>query len=197
MDVFGITGSVGVGKSTVANFFRSFHFPVFDADEAVRKLYQCPEIIDQIKQVFPDAVDQNSINKQKLAACVVGDHDALDRLEAILHPPIRHQEINFISRCYYRRQPVCALDIPLLFETGAHRIMDHVITVWVPDHIQRQRVINRPHMDDKKLQFIRQRQLPQVVKKHAADFTILSGLGRRNAYHQFMNIMNEVSLFHA
>lgn len=191
MEIFGITGSIGVGKSTVADFFKRDGHPVFDADDTVRQLYRRPSVIDKINNEFPTVVEGGQINKSKLANHIFGNHIAFNRLEAILHPLVRRKEIGFIKRCYYDRAAVCALDIPLLFETGAQDLMDWVITVWVPDHIQRQRVLNRRHMNEERLQFIRQRQLPQAVKKQAADFTICSGLGKRMAYHQYQSILSK------
>ncbi len=179
MRVLGVTGSIGMGKSTVCRMLRSLGVPVHDADAAVHRL-MAPggRATDRIARAFGDVVaDDGGIDRGRLGTRVIGDDAALRRLERILHPLVRAEELAFLRRCRLRKVPVVALDIPLLFETRGERRCDAVFVVSAPPFLQRQRVLRRPGMTEAKFQGILRRQMPDAEKRKRADVVIPSGLG--------------------
>jgi dephospho-CoA kinase len=193
MIVLGLTGSIAMGKSTAARTFRSFGLPVFDADAAVHRLLGPGGAgVAPVGAAFPDCAGDRAIDRPRLGRRVFGDPAALARLEAILHPLVRAEQNRFLARCRARGERVAVLDIPLLYETGAERVLDAVAVVSAPAFLQSQRVLRRPGMTPARLAAIRARQLPDREKRRRADFVIPTGLDRRRAIDAIAAIIDRL-----
>lgn len=192
MFVLGLTGSIGMGKSTTSAFFREAGIPVHDADAAVHRLYSGAAVAP-IAAIFPDAVVDGRVDRTKLAAVVLKDGAAMKRLEAIVHPLVGEAERQFRCRAQASGQSLAVLDIPLLLETGGERRVDAVAVVSAPAAIQRARVLARPGMTEDKLAAILARQLPDAEKRRRAHFVIESGLGLDAARRQVEDIVRALA----
>ena len=171
MKTLALTGSIGMGKSTVAAMFAAHGIPVFDADAEVRRLQgRGGALVDRIEQRFPGTTDAGAVDREALAAAVLGQPQELAALEALTHPAGHAARTRFITE--HRDAPALLFDIPLLFETGGERVFDHVIVVSAPASLQRERVLARPGMTEAKLDAILARQLPDSEKRARADFVI-------------------------
>lgn len=179
MVILGLTGSIGMGKSTAAADFRRLRVAVHDADETVHAL-MAPggAAFDQICQVFPGVRSKVGIDRKRLGDLVFADMAALKKLEAILHPLVRKQKTEFLKRSALRRQNLVVLDVPLLFETGGEAKCDAVVVVTAPTFVQRARVMARPGMTTEKFKSILAKQVPDLIKRRSADFVVQTGLGR-------------------
>jgi dephospho-CoA kinase len=178
MRILGLTGSIGMGKSTTAKIFRRHHIPVFDADGAVHSLLaKGGKAVPAIARAFPQAVIDDAVDRARLGAQVFGDPARLARLEAILHPMVRDAQNAFLSRCRRRRVPWVVLDVPLLLEKTGWRVCDRVAVVTAPAFLQAQRVLARPGQSSQRLAQIRRAQMSDSDKRRAADFIIPTGLG--------------------
>ena len=179
MVILGLTGSIGMGKSTAAADFRRLRVAVHDADETVHAL-MAPggAAFDQICQVFPGVRSKVGIDRKRLGDLVFADMAALKKLEAILHPLVRKQKTEFLKRSALRRQNLVVLDVPLLFETGGEAKCDAVVVVTAPTFVQRARVMARPGMTTEKFESILAKQVPDLIKRRSADFVVQTGLGR-------------------
>ena len=166
-----LTGSIGMGKSTVADMFAKAGIPVFDADAEVRRM-QGPggSLVAAIGAAFPAALVDGQLDRDRLAAIVLADPAKLAMLESIVHPAVALARDEFIGR--NRASPALLFDIPLLFETAGERQFDKVVVVSAPAEVQRQRVLERPGMTEAKLAWILARQLPDADKQARADFVI-------------------------
>lgn len=171
MKSLALTGSIGMGKSTVAAMFADAGIPVFDADATVRAL-QGPggRLVPLIEARFPGTTKQGAVDRDALSAAVLHDPDELAALEAIVHPAVHHERTRFIVE--HGNAPALLFDIPLLFETGGDAAFDHVIVVSAPAALQRERVLARPGMTQAKMEHILSRQLPDADKRARADFVI-------------------------
>lgn len=179
MLVLGLTGSIGMGKSTAARMLVRLGVPVHDSDAAVHRLLaRGGAAVAPIGEAFPGVVADGAVDRGALGARVFADPPALKRLEAILHPLVRRSQQAFLTRCARRRVPLAVLDIPLLFEAGNDRRVDAVAVVTAPRFVQRARVLARPGMTAGKFASILARQMPDAEKRRRADFTIPTGLGR-------------------
>lgn len=178
MIILGLTGSIGMGKSTATRMFRRHGVPVFDADAVVHRL-QGPggKALPLIEAAFPGTTGPEGLNRQKLGAMVFGNPAALKRLEAIIHPMVHAARQNWLAAQARARRPLVVLDVPLLFESGGWRVCDATAVVTAPFHIQRQRVLSRPGMTEEKFRQILAKQMPDREKRSRADFIIPSGLG--------------------
>jgi dephospho-CoA kinase len=166
-----LTGSIAMGKSTVAAMFERAGIPVFDADAVVRKLQgEGGELVDRIGSQFPGTVRNGVLDRQKLATLVLEDPGQLRVLERMVHPAVLKARREFISQ--HAEAPALLFDIPLLFETGGEKGFDKVVVVSAPEEIQRERVLQRPGMSQDKLDSILKRQLPDSEKRARADFVI-------------------------
>ncbi|WP_419807724.1 dephospho-CoA kinase [Sphingomonas sp.] len=167
----GLTGSIGMGKSTVAAMFADMGVPVFDADAAVHRL-QGPagRVVAAIEADFPGTTGARGVNRTALAEAVLGDMAAIKRLEAIVHPAVGEERAAFVAA--HTAAPLVVFDIPLLFETGGDRAVDRVVVVSAAAPVQRARVLARPGMTATKLDAILARQLPDADKRARADFVI-------------------------
>ncbi|MEG3176750.1 dephospho-CoA kinase [Sphingomonas sp. RB3P16] len=170
----GLTGSIGMGKSTVAALFGAAGVPVFDADAAVHRL-QGPDgaLVAAIEAAFPGATGPGGVDRALLGPMVLGNPTALARLEAIVHPAVGEARARFVAR--HAQAPLILFDVPLLFETGGESRVDHVVVVSAPLEIQRARVLTRPGMTPEKLDAILARQLPDREKVARADFVVPTG----------------------
>jgi dephospho-CoA kinase len=169
-----LTGSIGMGKSTVARMFERAGIPVFDADAEVRAL-QGPggALVDRIGDRFPGTVEDGALDRDKLREIVLEDPALLAELEGIVHPAVRDAREAFIDR--NRAAPALLFEIPLLFETGGDKDFDKVVVVSAPAEVQRARVLERPGMTADKLKSILDRQMPDSEKRRRADFVVDTG----------------------
>jgi len=180
MVVLGLTGSIGMGKTTAAHWLRRLGVPVHDADAEVHRLLREDRAaIAAVGAAFPGVTRSGAVDRVELGRRVFGDEAALRRLEAILHPRVQLAASGFLRRAAAARHPVVALDIPLLFETNGDRRCDGVIVVSAPGFVQTARVLHRPGMTPQRLRAIRARQMPDAVKQRLADFVVPTGLDRR------------------
>lgn len=187
MRVVGLTGSVGMGKSTTASMLRRLGLPVYDADAAVHALLAPGgAAVAPVLAGFPDVADEHGgIDRKRLGQAVFGIPAALAQLEAILHPMVRSREKRFRDAARRRRVPLLVLDVPLLFETGGDRRCDSVIVVTAPLFLQRQRMAARG-VRESRLRDILRRQMPDAEKRRRADIVIRTGIGRRPALRQLI-----------
>ncbi|HEY7665677.1 MAG TPA: dephospho-CoA kinase [Xanthobacteraceae bacterium] len=192
MFILGLTGSVGMGKSTTARFFAEEGVPVHDADAVVHRLYE-GEAAAAIEAAFPGTTTARKVDRDKLAARVLGDPAALKRLEAIVHPLVRAAEHRLIAEAEARGERVAVLDIPLLFESGADERVDAVVVVSAPPEVQRARVLERSGMSVDKLEAILARQLPDNEKRARADFVVDTSQGFEAARAQVRAILAAVA----
>jgi dephospho-CoA kinase len=171
MITLALTGSIGMGKSTVAAMFAEAGIPTFDADAVVRQL-QGPggRLVPPIEARFPGTTRGGAVDREALSATVLGDRDALAALEAIVHPAVHHERTRFIVE--HADAPALLFDIPLLFETGGDEAFDKVIVVSARPELQRERVLSRPGMTEQKFEQILSRQLPDEEKRARADFVV-------------------------
>jgi dephospho-CoA kinase len=176
MLVLGLTGSVGMGKSTTAGFFVEAGVPVHDADAAVHRLY-AGEAVPLIEAAFPGTTSDGTVDRTLLARRVLGDPAALKRLEAIVHPLVQASERRFLADAEARGDKVVVLDIPLLFETAGEQRVDAVVVVSAPAEVQRKRVMERPGMTAEKFDAILAQQMPDAEKRRRADFVVDTSQG--------------------
>jgi dephospho-CoA kinase len=194
MIVLGLTGSIGMGKSTAARMFRRLHIPVHDADAAVHRLMgKGGRAVAAIQAAFPGTVVAGRVDRPALGAKVFGHPAELRRLENILHPLVQAEAQRFIRTQRMRRRQMVVLDIPLLFETNGQRRCDAVIVVSAPRFLQRARVLARPRMTPARLAEIEALQMPDREKRRRADFVIETGLGYRPALAQLRQILRQVT----
>jgi dephospho-CoA kinase len=171
MITLALTGSIGMGKSTVSAMFADAGIPTFDADAVVRAL-QGPggQLVPQIESRFPGTTRDGVVDREALSTAVLGDRDELAALEAIVHPAVHHERTRFIVE--HADSPALLFDIPLLFETGGDAAFDKVIVVSAGAELQRERVLARPGMSEEKFEQILARQLPDEEKRARADFVV-------------------------
>jgi dephospho-CoA kinase len=192
MFILGLTGSLGMGKSTTAGFFAEAGVPVHDADAVVHRLYE-GEAVAAIETAFPGATVAGKVDRGKLAAQVVDNPAALRKLEAIVHPLVSAAKERFLRDAHARGARVVLLDIPLLFETGGDQRVDAVVVVSAPGDTQRQRVLERPGMTADKLDALLARQMPDSEKRRRADFVVDTSQGFEAARAQVREILRAVA----
>jgi dephospho-CoA kinase len=190
--VLGVTGSIGMGKSTTARLFAEAGVPVHDSDEAVHRLY-AGAAAPLVEQAFPGTVVEGVVDRARLAQHVVGDQQAIVRLEGIVHPLVRADADAFLARHRAANAPLVVLDIPLLFETGGTGRVDKIAVVTAPAEMQRNRVLSRPGMTPEKFDAILARQTPDHEKRRRADFVIDTGRGVEAARAQVHAIIGELT----
>ncbi|GLQ35531.1 dephospho-CoA kinase [Amylibacter marinus] len=171
--LLGLTGSIGMGKSTTAEMFRDAEIAVWDADAAVHELYTTDtETIEKIHDIAPIAVTADGVDRQALSRCLQADKELFPKLETIVHEAIRTHRAAFIEACQTTGQKMAVLDIPLLFETGAQDWLDAVLVVSVDADVQKARVMERPGMTEDVFAMILSRQTPDGEKRARADYVI-------------------------
>jgi dephospho-CoA kinase len=190
MFILGLTGSIGMGKTTTARLFAEAGVPVHDADAAVHRLY-AGEAVAAVEAAFPGTTRDGKVDRSALAARVLDDEAAIKRLEAIVHPLVRQSEARFLAHA--AGAPVVVLDIPLLFETGGDARVDAVVVVSAPAEVQRARVLERPGMTQAKLDAILAKQMPDSEKRARAHFVVDSGRGVDSARAQVRGILRALA----
>ncbi|SFD60870.1 dephospho-CoA kinase [Bosea sp. CRIB-10] len=190
--LLGLTGSIGMGKSTTSAMFRAAGVPVHDADQAVHDLY-AGAAAPQIEAAFPGSTTNGVVDRARLSAAVLGRPEALTKLEAIVHPLVRAKEQAFLAEARRSGATVAVLDIPLLLETGAEGRYDAVVVVTAPAEVQRKRVLGRPGMTEEKFAAILARQMPDAEKRRRAHFLVDTSHGLMAAERQVRSILNAVA----
>lgn len=171
MIVLGLTGSIGMGKSTTATLFAEAGVPVYDADAAVHRLYES-EAAPAIEAAFPGTTAQGKVDRNKLSARVVHDSAAMRKLEEIVHPMLGASRQKFLSDAERSGAPVAVVDVPLLFETGGEKRVDAVVVVTTTAELQRERILTRSNMTEEKLAALLARQMPDAEKRKRAHFVV-------------------------
>ncbi|MCZ7464883.1 dephospho-CoA kinase [Rhizobium rhizogenes] len=192
MIVIGLTGSIGMGKTTTAKLFAEEGVPVLDSDEVVHALYR-GQAVPLIEAAFPGTSISGAVDRQKLAEILRGNPANFGRLEAIVHPLVRESQKAFLAEAREVGRQFALLDIPLLFETGAEKRVDKIVVVSCAPDIQRQRVLSRPGMTQEKFEMILARQMPDAEKRQRADFVIDSGNGVEAARDQVRGILQRLA----
>jgi dephospho-CoA kinase len=193
MIIVGLTGGIGMGKSTATALLRRLRVPVFDADAAVHRLQgRGGRAVAPIGAAFPGCVVDGRVDREALRHAVLGNPAALKRLERIVWPLVRDEERRFLARARRRGERVVVLDVPLLFENGGERRVNHVIVVSAPAAVQRARVLRRPGMTEERLAAIRARQMPDAEKRRRADHVVATGLSKHAAQAAIRRIMRQL-----
>jgi dephospho-CoA kinase len=174
MIILGLTGSIGMGKSTTLQIFADEGIPTYSADDAVHELYR-GKAAPLVDMEFPGVTKDGVVDRAKLSAAVIGKPEALKKLEAIIHPLVRQAELDFVSNAKASGAKLIVLDIPLLFETDGKQRVDATLVVSAPPETQRARVLARPGMTAEKLDAILARQMPDADKRRLADYIIDTG----------------------
>lgn len=189
--LIGLTGSIGMGKSTVAKMFELAGVPVFDADAEVRRM-QGPggALLAQIEEAFPGCTGPEGVDRDALGKLVFADRDALSRLEAIVHPAVGRRRAEFLEN--HADAPMVLFDIPLLYEGNGAAALDAVIVVSAPAHVQRERVLARPGMTVEKFEHILGLQVPDAVKRERADYIIDTGTSLEETEAQVIALIGEL-----
>lgn len=190
MRIIGLTGGIGMGKSTAANAFKRARIPVFDADASVHKLQaRGGRAVRAIEAAFPGTVRDGAVDRGALRQAVLGKPDALTRLEHILHPMVEADERDFVGRARRRGARAVVLDIPLLFEIGADKRVDKVIVVSAPRAVQVHRVRMRRRMSAADIEAVIARQMPDAEKRRRADIVVRTGLSRHHTQRMLRRLI--------
>jgi dephospho-CoA kinase len=192
MFILGLTGSIGMGKSTTARFFAEAGVPVHDSDAVVHQLYE-DAAVAPVEAAFPGTAVEGRIDRARLAAQLVGNADAIKRLEAIVHPLVRAASQRFLDAQGARGARVVVLDIPLLFETGGEKRVDAVVVVSAPAEVQRARVLGRAGMTAERLDTLLARQMSDAEKRARAHFVVDSSRSFDSARAQVHGILRAVA----
>lgn len=191
--VIGLTGGMGMGKSTIAAAFRRAGLPVFDADQEVHRLQaRRGAAVPAIAAAFPGTVRQGAVDRPSLRARVIGDEAAMRRLEAILHPLVRQAERRFVQRARRAGCRAVVLDIPLLFETGAADRVDRIVTASAPSAVQRQRVRARRRLGPAQAMALIARQCPDATRRRRSDWVVRTGLSRHHALRTVARLLQQL-----
>ncbi|NOZ43346.1 MAG: dephospho-CoA kinase [Alphaproteobacteria bacterium] len=191
--IIGLTGSIGMGKSTAAKMFVQTGIPLFDSDAAVHNLLaKGGAAVEPVKKIFPDIAATDAIDRVSLGKRVFGDKAALKKLEAIIHPLVSDLRRKFFDQALAQGHDIVVIDVPLLFETGAEHQCDYTVVVSAPKAVQRQRVLGRPGMTEQKFNDILARQLPDKEKRQRADFIIETDYGFQHAEKRVGAIIDKI-----
>jgi dephospho-CoA kinase len=192
MIVLGLTGSIGMGKSTTANLFAEAGVPVYDADAAVHRLYE-GEAVAAIEAAFPGTTANGKVDRNRLSVRVVHDVAAMKKLEEIVHPMLGASRQKFLQDAEQAGAAVAVVDVPLLFETGGEKRVDAVVVVTTSPELQRERILARPNMTGEKLQHILARQMPDAEKRKRAHFVVDTSHGLDPVRAQIKDILTEAA----
>lgn len=189
--IIGLTGSIGMGKSTVAQMFVDENVPMFDADAAVHIL-QGPGglLVGEIEALFPGTTGKEGVDRQKLGAAVLGNADALQKLEALIHPAVGEMRVKFLAE--QKNAPIILFDIPLLFEKGGADGVDHIVVVSASEEDQRSRVLARDGMTPEKFEKIKSLQMPDSEKRKRADTVIDTSVSLAQTREQVKNCVEKL-----
>jgi dephospho-CoA kinase len=190
MIILGLTGSIGMGKSTTAKLFTEAGVPVYDADATVHMVYE-GEAAPAIEAAFPGTTVGGKVDRAKLSAQVVHDAAAMKRLEGIVHPMLRAYHQKFLDEAEQSGAPVAVVDVPLLYETGGEKRVDAVVVVTTSPEVQRERILARDNMTAEKLDAILARQLPDAEKRKRADFIVDTSHGLDPVRARIRDILHE------
>src|ERR1700684_775504 len=191
MIVLGLTGSIGMGKSTTAKLFAEAGVPVYDADATVHRIYQ-GEAAPAIEAAFPGTTADGKVDRARLSAKVVHDPAAIQRLEQIVHPMLHSYHQKFLDDAEQAGAPVVVMDVPLLFETGGEKRVDSVVVVTTAPEVQRERILARDTMTAEALDAILARQLPDAEKRRRADFVVDTSYGLDPVRARIRDILDQV-----
>tara|TARA_B100000767_G_C19660359_1_gene490693 strand:- start:415 stop:1038 length:624 start_codon:yes stop_codon:yes gene_type:complete len=173
MLLVGLTGSIGMGKSTTANMFKKFGFGVYNADDAVHYIYENDQkIIDQINEKFPGSKVNNKVDRGQLRNILTKEPKRFKDLENIIHPATRLYQINYIKDCIKKNLVGCILDIPLLFETRGEKYVDVIVLVTASEETQKKRILNERHLPIEVFERIKNQQMPDNEKRKKSDFIV-------------------------
>ena len=192
MRILGLTGSIGMGKSTTAKLFMEAGVPVYDADAAVHKIYE-GEAAPAVEAAFPGTTVDGKVDRAKLSAKVVHDPAAIKQLEQIVHPMLGASRQKFLDDAEQSGAAVAVVDVPLLFETGGEKRVDAVVVVTTTPEIQRQRILARDNMTGEKLDAILARQLPDAEKRQRADFVVDTSHGLDPVRARIRDILDQAA----
>jgi dephospho-CoA kinase len=192
MRIIGLTGSIGMGKSTTMQLFAEQGVPVYDADAAVHEIYS-GAAVPVVEAAFPGTTADGKVDRQKLSARVLGNPEALKKLEQIVHPMLGAHRQKFLAQAEKSGAPIAVLDVPLLFETGGEKRVDAVVVVSAPADVQRARVLARENMTADKLDAILARQMPDAEKRTRADFVVDTSSGLDPVRLRIRDILAEVA----
>ncbi|WP_316858395.1 dephospho-CoA kinase [uncultured Cohaesibacter sp.] len=187
----GLTGSIGMGKTTTGKMFIARGCPLHDADATVHALYE-QEAVPLIEAEFPGTTRPEGVDRAALSKRVLGNADAMKRLEALIHPLVREKEQEFFEQARLDGAEIVVLDIPLLFETGAENRVDVTLVVTAPKEVQRERVLARPGMTSERFEAILARQMPDAEKQARADYSLDTGQGLKAAEEQVDAILDDI-----
>ena len=191
MITIGLTGSIGMGKSTTAAMFKEAGCPVFDADRAVHDLYEKGgEAVPIIRAVFPDAIKEGAIDRGVLGRYMREDPIQLEVLESFMHPLVGNKRTQFFED--NKSADITILDVPLLFETGLDKFVDHIVVVTAPAKIQRARVLSREGMTEELFKVLLSKQMPDAIKRKRADTLIFTDMGLENAREQVHSLLRKI-----
>ncbi|TLP47080.1 dephospho-CoA kinase [Cohaesibacter sp. CAU 1516] len=187
----GLTGSIGMGKSTTGQMFVERGCPLHDADATVHRLYQ-GRAAPLIEAAFPGTTGPDGVDRAALSKQVIGNSEAMARLEAIIHPLVHEEECAFFQAAKASGAQMVVLDIPLLFETGGEARADVIVVVSAPEKVQRARVLARPGMSEEKFEAIKARQMPDADKRQRADYVIDTGTSLEDAAEQVDRVLDAI-----
>ncbi len=193
MKIIGLTGSIGMGKTTTANMFKALGCPVFNADEAVHELYsRGGKAVPLIRSVFPDVIADGAVDRQKLGAHIKADPLNLTVLESFIHPWVGQIRAEFLQKARASNAKAVIFDVPLLFETGGDKQVDATIVVTAPPQVQKARVMARPGMSEDIFNMLLSRQMVDKEKRARADYIISTDKGLENAREQVQVILDKI-----
>lgn len=193
MLLVGLTGSIGMGKSTVAGMFRKLGIPVYDADAEIHKLYAKGGAgVEPIRAAFSDAVVDDQVDRQRLSKLVVGNDAEIERLEKVIHPLLSDGRAAFFEQAQKEGHTLVVLDIPLIFETGGEDRVHKIVVVSAPAHVQRSRVLDRPEMTEDKFEAILARQVDDAEKREKADFVIDTHCSMEETFEQIKELVEHL-----
>ncbi|MEP3474697.1 MAG: dephospho-CoA kinase [Hyphomicrobiales bacterium] len=188
MLIIGLTGSIAMGKSTVAKMLLDNGIPMISADQIVHDLYE-DEAVPILEKAFPGSTENNQVNREKLLSLLLKEEDGFKKLETLIHPLVRQKEWEFIKENKEKNSDLVAIEIPLLFETGAEKLMDVVLLASAPAEVQKQRVMARPGMTTEKFKTLLAKQMPDAEKRKKADFIVDTSCSLSETENQLKEII--------
>ena len=191
MIILGLTGSIAMGKTTVAAMFHQQGVPIISADDIVHNLYE-GKAVPLIKDLYPESITDNKVNRETLLQCLQADPTSFEKLEAMIHPLVREAEWTFIKSQKTKGTKLVLLEIPLLFETGAETFMDAVIVVSAGQELQKKRALARPNMTEEKLKKLLLKQMPDAEKRQKADYLIKTDTSLEETQTQIQTVLQTV-----